>query len=49
MSGRLADDSDRARRVLQHSLGDGAEGHLVETVAATCPYHDELSVRRRGQ
>ena len=32
--------------MLEHGLGDGAEGHLVEPVAAACPRHDELGVGR---
>jgi hypothetical protein len=45
----LADDRDRAGRIEQHGLGDGAEAHLVDAAAAARPDHEQLGVGRRGE
>jgi hypothetical protein len=40
------DDADRARRALQHGLGDGAEGHVVEAAPAPGAHHEQLGPGR---
>jgi hypothetical protein len=43
------DDGDRARRVVQHGLGDRAEAHAADAAAAPAAHNHQLRLAGSGQ